>query len=117
MSEAFEKAVLEKLDSLHNKFDSRVGNLESAVSKLDSRVGGLEFELKDTQEVVQMNSQILIKLETTVATKIDSLFDSYSANEDKHQEYNSHFDELDSQVFNHDIRISALEDNYRIAHA
>lgn len=141
MAETFENAVLKKLDGLQSDVndikkhlgehdehldriekhlddhDEHLRNHDERFDSLEKRFDRLELELKDTQEVVKMNTQILIKLETTITTKIDALFDSYSVNEDKHKEYNSHLNELDSQVFNHDIRISTLEDNLSIAHA
>lgn len=127
MSENFEKIILEKL----NKIDGRLDKVDSRLDKVDSRLDKLEVELvntkeivnentktlnnvvvelKDTQEVVILNRNTLLKMEQRNHDNFGVLFDSFSANDDKHKEFSKSIKNLQNDSFEHNIRLSILED-------
>lgn len=91
--------VLKKLDTLEVKFDN-----------LETEVGSLKAEVKDTQEVVKnLNNQFTV-FDFEINKKIDTLFDAITANDEKHDVFEKSIVSLNTKTFNHDIRISVLED-------
>ena len=85
MSKEFEEAVLKKLDIL----DKRTNN---------------------TDRVVREIKQDFAKFDYEINTKIDTLFDANTINQEKHNFFEEETISLDAKNFNHDIRISNLED-------
>lgn len=138
MSANFEKLVLEKLDRLEanqqkletnqqrlednqqkleanqQKFETNQQKFGDSQSDIKTQLNNLIFELKETQDVVKYNTSRIICLENTFKNKIDALFDARSINNKKHEEYENSFNHLNSKIFNHDIRISTLEDNLKL---
>ena len=55
----------------------------------------------------------IINTEAYVTEKIPTLFDAITVNSDKHETYDDHIASLTAKTFNHNIRISALEDTLR----
>lgn len=107
MSESFEKTVLEKLNRMENKLD----NLKLNQSKTNTKLNNLILETKDIQDVVEYNTSRIIGLEHIFKDKIDALFDAHSVNDNKHKEFSKSIKYLQDETYNHDIRISILEDN------
>jgi len=85
MSKEFEEAVLKKLDIL----DKRTNN---------------------TDRVVREIKQDFAKFDYEINTKIDTLFDANTVNQEKHVFFEEKIVSLEAESFNHDIRISNLED-------
>lgn len=137
MSKEFEEIVLKKLDNIEaetKQLNSRVGNLEEETKKLNNRVGNLEdetkklnnrvanlevetrklssrvanleVESKETKEVVQHLRENFTIFDFEINKKIDTLFDSDSVNK-------NNLVSLNAKTFNHDTRISNLEDRER----
>ncbi len=115
---------LDKIENNQKDIFNKITNLESQVlensttlselkinqCKLERKLNNLTMELKDTQEIVIYNKNTLTKLEHDFDEKIRTLFDSWIINKDKHEVYDFSIQDLDSKIFNHDIRISILED-------
>lgn len=130
MSENFEKIVLEKLNKMDNfqttvleRLDNIENNQQDIYKRLDSiesnqtdfkkKLYNLTIELKDTQEVVKSNRNILLKLETSLQDKVDVLFDYRSINDDKHNKFSKSIKKLQHKTFDHGIRISTLENDLK----
>ena len=121
MSKEFEEIVLKKLDNLETEvvglktevgsLNTEVVGLKTEVGSLKTRVGNLEIEVKETQEVVLDLRNNFAKFDYEINKKIDTLFDAYSINNEKHTSYEKDINSLNAKTFNHDIRISNLENN------
>ena len=73
-------------------------------------IGKNSLEIAGLTEVITAHHNTLIKFEHDFNEKFKSLFDSFSANKDEHHVYDNHISNLNSKIFNHDIRLSSLED-------
>lgn len=123
MSENFEKIVLEKLNKIDDRLDNIDGRLDNLESELDNTkkivnentkiLNNLEVELKDTQEIVILNRNTLLNMEQRNHDNFGALFDSFSANNDNHKDFSKSIKNLQNSSFEHDIRISILEDNLK----
>lgn len=116
MSENFERIVLEKLNKIDgrlDKIDDRLDNFDGKLGNFDGRLGSLEIELKDTQEIVILNRNTLLKMEQRDHDNFGALFDSFSANNDNHKDFSKSIKNLQNSSFEHDIRISILEDSLK----
>ena len=120
MSKEFEDIVLKKLEVLDERTQNlevqikdnnkKIGNLETEVKANSQKLGNLEIELKDTQEIVKKLNQDFTKFDYEINKKIDTLFDAYTSNKESNLVNEKNIISLNANVFNHDIRISNLED-------
>jgi len=94
-----EEVILKKLDTLEVKFDN-----------LETEVGSLKAEVKDTNENVKDLNNRFTVFDFEINKKIDTLFDAITANDEKHEVFEKSIVSLNTKTFNHDIRISVLED-------
>ncbi len=132
MSKEFEEIVLKKLGNLETEMkdnNKRLGNLEKdlkdtnqnlldltkQVKSNTQRLGKVEMEVKDTGEVVQYLNNNFTNFDFEINTKINTLFDSYKVNKEKHDGLDNKMNSIEKETFNHDIRISNLEDKVLIA--
>ena len=94
--------------------DDRTQNTDNVIKEMkkenSKRFGNLELELKDTQEIVKDLRQNFVKFDYEINKKIDTLFDTYAVNKEKDVVHEEDIVSLNAKVFNHDIRISNLED-------
>ena len=104
MSKEFEAIVLNKLE-----------NLEIGQKNINQRLGILETEVKDTGEVVKYLNNNFTRFDFEINKKIDTLFDANKVNKEKNDTFKEELDYLAEKSFNHDIRISNLEDKVLIA--
>ena len=133
MSKEFEDIVLKKLEVLDERTQNlevqikdnnkkignletevkansqKIGNLESEVKVNSQKLGNLEIELKDTQEIVKKLNQDFTKFDYEINKKIDTLFDAYTTNREKDMVLEDNITSLKAKTFDHDIRISNLE--------
>ena len=124
MSKEFEARVLNKLENLELEIkntnselknlaentDQRLENLEIGQKNINQRLGILETEVKDTGEVVKYLNNNFTRFDFEINKKIDTLFDAITANNEKHDLFEKSIVSLNTKTFNHDIRISVLED-------
>ena len=125
MSKEFEDAVLKKLDVLDErtkctdeiiegvvlkKLDSLENDIKELASNTNERLGKVEIELKDTGEVIMDIRQRFAKFDFEINRKIDTLCDADTVNQEKHDFFENKIVSLEAKDFNHDIRISNLED-------
>ena len=124
MSEKFEEIVLKKLEKLDNldatmqdvvlkKLDKLDTTVQDVVLKrldnLETEMGNLKIEIKDTQEVVKYLNNNFTKFDYELNKKIDTLFDAYTSCKDTDSAHAQNIVSLNAKTFNHDLRISNLE--------
>ncbi len=102
-----------KLDVL-DEHSKRLDVLEQQHKECMARFDKIEQKLCEHDEDIKDIKRILLNIEIQVTEKIPALFDAYSANQDKHKVYDEQISSLEVQAFNHDIRISALEDRCKL---
>jgi len=129
MSKEFEEIVLKKLDILEaktNKTDKAIEEvilkkldiLEVKTSKTDKvieevvlkKLDSLENEVKSNQESIKKLNDNFTVFDFEINRKIDTLFDAIKVNNQKHDVFEKSIVSLNTKTFNHDIRISVLED-------
>lgn len=111
-----QSSIFERLDSIENNESSifkRLNSIEANQTDFNKTLNNLTIELKDTQEVVKSNRNILLKLETSLQDKVDVLFDYRSINDDKHNQFSKSIKKLQHKTFDHGIRISTLENDLK----
>ena len=101
---------LEKLEVEAKDTNQRLGKLEVEAKDTNQRLGKLEIEVKDTGEVVKYLNNNFTKFDFEINKKIDTLFDAITTNNQKHEFYEGNIASLNAKTFNHDIRISNIED-------
>ena len=97
--EEFQEKVLQELKAHGEK-----------LQEVDKKLGVHDEKLQKLDEDVEDIKKSLIKIEYYVTERIPALFDAYSLNQDKHKQYDDEIDQLNKTTYNHDIRISVLED-------
>ena len=103
MSKEFEESVLKKLE----KLDTLDTILQDVVlNKLDD----LEKEVKENKDSIKKLNDNFTVFDFEINKKIDTLFDAITANTEKHDAFEKSIVSLNTKTFNHDIRISVLED-------
>ena len=95
MSKEFEEIVLKKLEKL---------------DALENRMENFELELKDTKYTIKKLNDNFTIFDFEINKKIDTLFDAIIVNNEKHDLFEKSIVSLNTKTFNHDIRISVLED-------
>ena len=95
-----------KLDEQEARFNANFDEQEARFDKIDEKLDS------HTEDIKTMKASI-INLEEYVMQKIPALFDAITVNSDKHETYDEHIASLNAKTFNHNIRISALEDALR----
>ncbi len=110
MSKEFEEVVLKKLDSLENKTSNTDRVIQDVVLKKLEKLDVLEAEVKSNQESIRKLNDNFTVFDFEINKKIDTLFDAITANNEKHDLFEKSIVSLNTKTFNHDIRISVLED-------
>ena len=90
--------------------ETEVSSLKTELRETNKRLGNLEMEVKDTGEVVNYLNQNFTKFDYEINKKIDTIFDALKVNDEKHDIFQKSIVSLNTKTFNHDIRISVLED-------
>ncbi len=123
---------LSNLEEEVNDTKQRLSTLENEVKDTNQRLNTLEIDVKetkqdlqelsketkqnllqlakDTNEIVTDLRQKFVVFDFEINKKIDTLFDANTVNLEKHVYFQEKIISLDEKNFNHDIRISALED-------
>jgi len=106
MSKEFEEIVLKKLE----KLDDLDTTMQDVVLKKLEKLDILETEVKANKESIQKLNDNFTVFDFEINKKIDTLFDAITANNEKHDLFEKSIVSLNTKTFNHDIRISVLED-------
>ena len=112
----FHQKFVEQQTFFQQKFgeqDQKFAQQETKLASQDARLTRIEDRLeKHDQEIAEIK-RIVLNIEVQVTEKIPALFDAFAANQDKHEIYDKNISSLNAKTFNHDLRISALEDKLR----
>ena len=112
-----EEIVLKKLDTLNARTQNTDKVIEEVILKKLDKLDNLEKEFKSTQEEVQnlskevkdLNNRFTV-FDFEINRKVDTIFDAITVNNEKHDLFEKSIVSLNTKTFNHDIRISVLED-------
>ena len=110
MSKEFEEIILKKLENLETEVKDTKIKLQNLAKDTNQRLKILEVEVKDTGEVVKYLNNNFTKFDFEINRKIDTLFEANTVNKEKNDSLADKMSFLDEKSFNHDIRISNLED-------
>ena len=95
------------------KFDEQETKFNAKFDKQETRFDKIDKKLDSHSEDIKTMKASIINLEEYVMEKIPALFDAITVNSDKHETYDEHIASLNAKTFNHNIRISALEDSLK----
>jgi hypothetical protein len=132
MSAEFEKIVLEKFDELKTEIislskkvknldvkvdnlDAKVNNLDVKVNNLDVKVDNLDIKVNTIEQKVDQQGLNFAEFENEFNIKVQALFDSFVANTESHLAYDKFISALNAKTYDHNIRISVLEDYFKNA--
>ena len=101
-----QEVVLKKLDDLDSTMQDVV---LKKLDNLEKEMSDLKFEVKDTQEVVNYLNNNFTKFDYEINKKVDTLFDAYTSCKETDTTHAQNIVSLNAKTFNHDIRISNLE--------
>ena len=114
------KSIQEEITTIHNELKETHNKIKETNNKLketNNQLKETNNKLKETQEVVQNLSENVKDLNNRftvfdfeINRKVDTLFDAITANKEKHDLFEKSIVSLNTKTFNHDIRISVLED-------
>ena len=130
MSKEFEELVLKKLEKLDvldertlntdkklEEVSEELKNTKAEVKVLSKKMEDTQAKVKDlskkmdnTQENVKELTNKFTVFDYEINNKIDTLFDAFTVNQEKDLVHEKDIDSLNQKVFDHDIRISNLED-------
>ena len=99
-----------RFDEQEAKFNAKFDEQEA---KFNNRFDKIDEKLESHDEDIKIMKASILNLEAYVMEKIPALFDAITVNSDKHEIYDEHIASLNAKTFNHNIRISALEDALR----
>ena len=109
MSVEFEKVVLEKLDKLSKDMCETKEKVDSNTTLINN----LTQDVRDTQDILKIQGQNSALFEHECMLKLNTLFDSYSANYESHAVFSKAIAILNAESFDYKQRISALEDYFK----
>ena len=108
-----EEKILAILEEHSKQFELINKRFDEQETKFNSRFDKIDEKLDSHDEDIKTMKASIINLEEYVMEKIPALFDAITVNSDKHETYDEHIASLNAKTFNHNIRISALEDTLR----
>lgn len=109
---AFKEYVEEKFTKQEDEMQSMKEEMQSMKDEMQDMKDGMksmQCEMKDIKEDVDVLKRAVINIEAEVTTKIPALFDAFSANLDKHKQYDEKINNLEATVEEHSIRLDVLE--------
>ena len=130
MSKEFEELVLKKLDSLEEKttntdrviqevilpkldkidiLEEKIINTDKTLQEISTELKNTQKELRITQEGLENLTNKFIVFDFEINKRIDTLFDAFTVNREKDLVHEKDINSLEEKFFNHDIRISNLE--------
>ena len=104
-----EEVILKKLEKL-DTLEADMKSLRTEVKSINQRLDNHDKEIKATQEIVKSLNDRFTVFDFEINRKVDTLFDAIKVNNEKHEVFEKSIVSLNTKTFNHDIRISVLED-------
>lgn len=103
-----------RFDNLENRFDgleSRFDSLENKFDGFENRFDGLENNFSNFKEDLDSVKKSCLRMEVEHGEILAILKDAAAANLEKHQQYDNFSENTEKKLFNHDIRLSIIEDS------
>ena len=110
LEDKVENVILRKLDALENQTSKTDSVIEQVILKKLEKLDALETEVKSNQESIKELKDRFTVFDFEINKKIDTIFDAITVNNEKHDLFKESIVSLNTKTFNHDIRISVLED-------
>ena len=117
MSKEFEEVVLKKLEKLdaleetvQNVVLKKLDVLDDRTQNTDKELKVMKSDMESVNENVKNLNDNFTVFDFEINKKVDTLFDAITANNEKHDIFEKSIVSLNTKTFNHDIRISVLED-------
>ena len=111
------------IDTLSNKvennskaidaFSNKVENNSKSIAVLSDKVENNSKAIDALSNKVEQQGLNFASFENEFNIKVQSLFDSFVSNEEKHVSYSKAISALNAESFRQSVRISVLEDNYK----
>lgn len=98
----------EEANKRFTKIDNHLSKINSHLAHVDSRLDG-----HDAQFISLGNA--LTKMEYEHGEKLAFLCDYVKINNEQHKKFEEKLDEISSKIYDHDIRIEVLEENFQKA--
>ena len=89
--------------------DEKIDTLIEKTDKLERSLNTVQKDIKELRQDHENMNRALILIEDDTSNKIPALFDGYSFHQQHIEEDEKRLDVLESEVDEHSIRISALE--------
>lgn len=99
--------ILDAINGLKNEFNG----LNSKFDGLESRFDGLENNFSNFKEDLDSVKKSCLRMEVEHGEILAILKDAAAANLEKHQQYDNFSENTEKKLFNHDIRLSIIEDS------
>ena len=96
-----------KFDGLEKRFDS----LENRFDGFENRFDDLENNFSNFKEDLDSVKKSCLRMEVEHGEILAILKDAAAANLEKHQQYDNFSENTEKKLFNHDIRLSIIEDS------
>ena len=126
MSANFEKIVLEKL-SILDELKSEIKTLSQKVDNLEEKVDSNTNLINTLSKNIDINTDLMATLSKQVeqqglnlasfehefTIKVQAIFDSFVSNTESHLSYEKSIAVLHAKSFDHNNRISVLEDYFK----
>lgn len=106
--------ILDAINGLKNEFNalsSKFNNLENRFDSLENRFDGLENNFSNFKEDLDSVKKSCLRMEVEHGEILAILKDAAAANLEKHQQYDNFSENTEKKLFNHDIRLSIIEDS------
>ena len=103
-----------KFDNFENKFDgfeNKFDNLENRFDGFENRFDDLENNFSNFKEDLDSVKKSCLRMEVEHGEILAILKDTAAANLEKHQQYDNFSENTEKKLFNHDIRLSIIEDS------
>lgn len=106
--------ILDAINGLKNEFNglnSKFDGLENRFDNLENRFDGLENNFSNFKEDLDSVKKSCLRMEVEHGEILAILKDAAAANLEKHQQYDNFSENTEKKLFNHDIRLSIIEDS------
>ena len=107
------KSSINNINNTLKAHSEDIRDLKSSINGINFSINSINTTLETHSKDIKIMKSSIINTEAYVREKIPTLFDAITVNSDKHELYDDHIASLNAKTFNHNIRISSLEDTLR----
>ena len=99
--------ILDAINGLNSRFDS----LENRFDGFENKFDDLENNFSNFKEDLDSVKKSCLRMEVEHGEILAILKDAAAANLENHQQYDNFSENTEKKLFNHDIRLSIIEDS------